>query len=223
MRVRLRQRFMPARFPQMLGTRICLTLVNQAPLPGFLRYAPFEIFGLLLLVGCGEASQNIREEETETPETLASESQPAVETIVTPTESAEDASSVVALDVGCVAENPPNTPFDIGELDYRWFPSTPRTLETISQQCESYGGTRCDPTEFISLRAATCIVDPSIPAGESMRRLGLSVSESGRVEWAIEILYDDEDASCRGLLNLFVDAVSGTLSDRPADIIPICS
>jgi hypothetical protein len=83
----------------------------------------------------------------------------------------------------CIADNPPGSPFDVGDVVVGAPPPgspapDPPSAETIADMCAMYGGTGCYAGAFISKAAASCIAT-------------LNEFEAGLEPWRIALTYHD--------------------------------
>jgi hypothetical protein len=98
---------------------------------------------------------------------------------------------------GCIIENPPPVPFDVGDVEGVAQPAPvpngtpivqqPPTAADIAEDCRSSGGSGCDEGRFISKDAATCLAQASELA-EGIRDWRVSLgyySNHQRVGWGI--------------------------------------
>jgi hypothetical protein len=197
--------------------RSSLTILSVARRDLLRAVAP--LFALLLLGGCGGASEDSTPAHTGDAPEEASEADDEEAIVPAPANSDAGTSELENSDAGtaarCIADNPPSTVFDVGEdtIDSN-ADAGPRSAQSIAAECMRRGGTHCDSKQFISLSAAACIAqqEQAIPPGETARRVGLLVSEDARVEWAFDVYYPfPRDRYCSELLLLRIDAVSGNV------------
>jgi hypothetical protein len=96
---------------------------------------------------------------------------------------------------GCIADNPPSTPFDVGDVVVpAQPPSEPGgeaivgpapTAADIALQCQQSGGSGCEERAFISRDAATCLAQTSgVAEGERPWEVSLGYFDNHkRVGW----------------------------------------
>lgn len=123
----------------------------------------------------------------------------------------------------CVERNPANDPFDVGDVSVAAPPpgSTlpepePPSAASIAEVCRMSRGTGCDPDEFISKDAASCIaLSNDFELGLEPWKVALTYHHGfARVVWNVMSKLQDRgrDGYAGGILTL--DATQGVVLNR---------
>jgi hypothetical protein len=124
---------------------------------------------------------------------------------------------------GCIERNPATQPFDVGDIDIAapmpgsTQPAPPPPSATdLAEVCRTSGGSGCNPDQFISKNAASCIAQLNdFEAGLQPWRVALVYHHRfERVVWNVMSRLQDRgrDGYAGGLLTL--DATDGVVLDR---------
>lgn len=125
----------------------------------------------------------------------------------------------------CINDNPPGSPFDIGDVVVGSPPPgvpapDPPSADTIAADCVMYGGTGCDAHAFISKDAASCIATlEGFEAGLERWQIALTFHNGyKRVVWNVLNKLVDQGAGAYMGQALTIDATDGGVLGRASYI-----